>query len=136
MIYFLLLIDVIKLKTKSHQFLLLFEHLLLESLLIDMLELERIERDELGLNLLEQRLDLPLASLLLRLVRVGFERVEARLARARHQQRRHAGAVAHRQHVLERAELRRPNADIVQLVRQIDLRVLHVFDVLFLFLVL
>jgi hypothetical protein len=49
---------------------------------VDLPEVVGVEGDEFRLNLFQQRFDLGLATLLLRLVRVGLQRVEVRLAGA------------------------------------------------------
>jgi hypothetical protein len=54
----------------------------LESEEVDLPEVVWVEGDEFRLNLFQQRFDLGLATLLLRLVRVGLQRVEVRLAGA------------------------------------------------------
>jgi hypothetical protein len=54
----------------------------LESEEVDLPEVVWVEGDEFRLNLFQQRFDLRLATLLLRLVRVGLQRVEVRLAGA------------------------------------------------------
>ena len=54
----------------------------LESEEVDLPEVVGVEGDEFRLNLFQQRFDLRLATLLLRLVRVGLQRVEVRLAGA------------------------------------------------------
>lgn len=62
-----------------------------------------VQGDHVRLQLVEQGLDLRLLPLLRRLVRVHFERVEVRLARARHDDAAEAFVVRYAQHVLERA---------------------------------
>ena len=49
---------------------------------VDLPEVVGVEGDEFRLNLFQQRFDLGLATLLLRLVRVGLQSVEVRLAGA------------------------------------------------------
>ena len=55
-------------------------------------------------HLIEQRLDLLLASCLLVLERICFRTVEVRLACARYKDTRKAGVVPDREDILERAE--------------------------------
>ena len=52
----------------------------LQSKEINLSDVVGVERDQLGLNLVEQGFDLGLASLILRLVRIRLQRIEIRLA--------------------------------------------------------